>query len=316
MTMAEFKQIHNRLYALEVLFLGVPLTLYLIHSHKTILIDAGISSTPEQFILPALAKENLKLDLLINTHGHVDHFGGNARLKDVFPDMNIAAHTNDAAWVEDHKRHFFEMYMCMPDDWQFEDGGKRLLELCGNNSAVNIHLEHGDTLELPPYTFQVFHSTGHSPGHIVLFDEKHKLAISGDVALAWGPKVAIGTAHQPSVYSSPSEYLKGVEMARSLNAELYCTAHFGAITQKAMNTLCDQSHKFVKSFDKWSLEALSDQPKTLHQIATEVASHIPSFDFGYHIHASTQAHLMQHVAKGRAKTVVLENRKHYLKSTA
>ncbi len=313
--MAEFKQIHDSLFALEAPFFGVPLTLYLIRSKQTVLIDAGISNTPDEFILPALSKAKLKPDLLINTHGHVDHFGGNARLKEVFPDMNIAVHTSDAAWVEDHKRHYFEMYMCMPDDWQFEDGGKSFLELCGNNAAVDIHLEHGDVLEVPPYSFQVFHSTGHSPGHIVLFDEKHKIAISGDVALGWGPEVAKGTAQQASVYSSPSEYLEGVEMVRSLNAELYCTAHFGAITQKAMNDICDKSHDFVESFDKWSLEALSDKPKTLHQITNEVTRHIPKFEFGYHLHASTQAHLMQHIAKARAKSVMLENRKHYLKAS-
>ncbi|MEM6428862.1 MAG: MBL fold metallo-hydrolase [Deinococcota bacterium] len=311
--MADFVQIHDNLYSLSAPFDGVPLYIYLIVSEQVVLIDAGINSTPDDYILLALAKLELRPDLLINTHGHVDHFGGNARLKDAFPNMEIAVHKQDVAWVEDHKRHYHEMYMCMPDDWQFEDGGTAFLELCGLNSAVDIHLEHGDVLTFAPYSFQVVHSTGHSPGHITLFDAQQRIAISGDTALGWGPDVPAGTPNQPSVYYSPSEYLEGVEMVRALAAEIYCTSHFGPIDNFNMNDICDKSHEFVSSFDAWSLAALSETPKTLHEIATDVASHIPSFDFGYHIHASTQAHLMNHVAKGRAKSVMLNNHKHYVR---
>lgn len=312
--MTSFVQVHKQLYALSTPFDGVPLTLYLIKGQQNILIDTGINNTPDDYLFEALDEAECKPDLLINTHGHVDHFGGNARVKKVFPDIKIAAHTNDAVWIEDHKRHYHEMYMCMPDDWQFEDGGKAFMGLCGDNSAVDIHLEHGDNLALTPYDFQVFHSTGHSPGHITLFDEQQGIAISGDVALGWGPDVNDGTANQPSVYYSPSEYLEGVEMARALNAELYCTSHFGVLSNDGMNDICDKSHDFVTSFDTWSLESLSNyQPKTLQEIAADVGGHIPSFDFGFHIHASTQAHLMRHVAKGRAKSVMIDNRKHYLK---
>ena len=310
--MSRFSLIREGLFALEAPFDGVPLTLYLIVGDRVVLIDSGISSTPDTYILPALEQLKLKPDLLINTHGHVDHFGGNARLKEIFPDMRVAVHTLDAAWVEDHKRHYYEMYMCMPDDWQFADGGDLLLELCGKNSAVNVHLEHGDSLSFPPYTFQVFHSSGHSPGHITLFDEAHRVAVSGDIALGWGPDVPAGTPHQPSVYYSPSEYLEGVEMARSLDAELYLTSHFGVLDKTAMNEVCDKSHEFVESFERWSLGALSGEPKTLHRVATEVASHIPEFDFGYHVHASTQAHLTRHVVKGRARSLMVGNRKHYV----
>lgn len=97
----------------------------------------------------------------------------------------------------------------MPDDWQFEDEGSFFLELCGNNSPVDIHLNDGDTLDCGPYAFQVIHSTGHSPGHITFFGGKQDLAICGDVALGWGPKVSEGTKEQPCVYFSLSENLEG-----------------------------------------------------------------------------------------------------------
>lgn len=309
------EQIAEGLYSIKAPLFGVPLYAYLIVGERTALIDSGVSTTPEEHLLPEMERARLQPDLLVCTHGHVDHFGGNGAIREAYPNMEIAIHEADASWAEDHERHLHEMYMCMPKDWQFEDGGRSLLEQCGPNVAVDQYLTDGDQLRLGSYEFTLMHTTGHSPGHVMLFDPDKKVAICGDVALGWGPTVPEGVPHQPSYYYDPDLYLEGAEKARALSAELYCTGHFGVLDKQEMNKLVDDSRDFVRSFEEWSLAALDTrEPRSLHAVATEVARHIPGYDFGFHIHASVQASLFKHAKCDRVRTVMVGGRKHYLAS--
>jgi glyoxylase-like metal-dependent hydrolase (beta-lactamase superfamily II) len=312
--MSELVPIIDNLYMIDAPFFGVPLYLYVITGGDQVaLIDSGINTTPDQFIFPALRKAGLKPDLLINTHGHVDHFGGNGRVRQEYPDIKIAIHAIDAPWIEDHVRHMHEMYYMMPADWMFEDGGKGFLDLCGENTAVDIFLQDEQTFQVGPFNFRVIRSDGHSPGHVILHDAAKKVAICGDVALGKGPKVHPGTQDAPSIYLGPDKYLAGVELLRGLKADTYCTGHFGVQDFNGMNQLCDLTHEFVNDIDRWSLEALSQtEPRSLHTIATYVWKHMPSYEFGYHIHGSTLGHLMRHVTQGRARAVMINGHKHYL----
>src|SRR4051794_23311045 len=181
--------LQDHLYRLDTPFLSVALSLYVITGEHTTLIDSGIATTPEEFIFPALDAANLTPDLLICTHGHVDHFGGNSALRLRYPAMKIAIQEDDALWAEDHERHLHEMYMCMPNSWQYDDGGKSFLELCGENSAVDLYLRDGQQLDVGSFHFRVIQTCGHSPGHITLHDAARKVAICGDVALGWGASV-------------------------------------------------------------------------------------------------------------------------------
>lgn len=303
-------------WMLETPFGGVPLMLYVIDGGSEVaLVDSGINTTPDDYVLPFFEAVGRKPDLLVNTHGHVDHFGGNARLKEAFPDLRIAAHTIDARWIEDTRRHLAEFYMQMPDDWFFEDEGEALLALCGGNTAVDRRIEDNSVLTIGERAFTVHRSTGHSPGHICLREERTGIAVVGDAALGWGPPTDPGTPEAPSVYYDADAYLAGARMAEALDATIYCTGHFGAIGHNAMARVVADSFDFVESFDTWTLEALEDgEPRTLHDIARHVSAQIPTYEFGFHIHASAQANLERHLRAGRVRTIVRSGRRHYVRA--
>ena len=312
--MTTLKPVNDHIYQIDADVFGVPVMAYVITGgEQIVLIDAGINTTPDDFIIPALKAANLVPDLLVNTHAHVDHFGGNSRIREEYPDIKIAVHTIDADWAEDHRRHVGEMYHIMRDDWFFEDDGKGFLKLCGDNVAVDIHLQDDQLFAMGPYNFKVLRTTGHSPGHITFWDADAKIAISGDVALGWGPPVAEGAEDAPTIYFNPDEYLAGADMARDLAADLYCTGHFGAVDREAFNDIVENTHTFVASMEKWTLENLSTtEARSLHTIATQVATNLPSYEFGYHIHGSTLSHLKRAAAQGRVKVVMRDGYKHYL----
>jgi len=308
-------RLQDDLYQLDTPFSGLPLYLYVITGEQTVLIDSGILTTPDEYIFPALQAAGLTPDLLICTHGHVDHFGGNSVLRQRYPKMKIALQEDDALWAEDHERHLHEMYMCMPHTWQYDDGGKAFLELCGENSAVDMYLHDGQQLDLGSFCFRIIHTEGHSPGHIMLQDATKRVVICGDVALGWGA-LAPNVVKTNPYYYNPDLYVHGVETALALDGALYCTGHFGALNQAGMQALGEQSLDFVRSMAQWSLDALDPvEPRSLGTVAKTVQSWLPGYEIGFHLYASTQAHLSKQCREGSARAIVLDGHKHYLRVT-
>ncbi|MCC6801359.1 MAG: MBL fold metallo-hydrolase, partial [Anaerolineae bacterium] len=217
----------DNLYRLDTPFGGLPLSLYVITGEQTVLIESGISTTPEEFIFPALDAAGLMPDLLICTHGHVDHFGGNSRLRGRYLNMKIALQQDDALWAEDHERHLHEMYMCMPQTWQESDPAG-FLALCGENSAVDLYLRDGQALDFGSFHFRVIHTRGHSPGHVTLHDATRRVVICGDVALGWGA-LAPGAPKINPYYYDADLYAQGIEAVLALDGGLYCTGHAGSL---------------------------------------------------------------------------------------
>ena len=305
--------LQDHLYRLDTPFDGLPLSLYVITGNQTVLIDSGIVTTPEQFIFPALEAAGLTPDLLICTHGHVDHLGGNSVLRKRYPKMKIALHEWDALWAEDHERHLYEMYMCMPNTWQYDDGGQAFLELCGWNSAVDLYLHDGQVLDFGSFAFKLVHTQGHSPGHITLHDAAKGVVICGDVALGWGA-LAPGAPKISPYYYDPDLYTEGIETVMGLNGDVYCTGHASSLDQAGMKVQAEMSLDLVRSSAQWSLDALdTTEPRPLARIGETVRSSLDGYELGFHLFASTQAHLSKHCREGLARVVMLDGHKHYLR---
>ena len=82
--------------------------IYFIRSEKNVLIDTGTFESPERDIVPSLKDLDLTLediDIIVNTHGHPDHTGGDATIKGV-SGAQILIHADDADFIEDHLSSF------------------------------------------------------------------------------------------------------------------------------------------------------------------------------------------------------------------
>ena len=123
---------------------------------------AACIDTPEAgAILRELDKLGWKLALILNTHWHPDHAGGNAEIK--------AA--TGATIV----------------------GPKEVTRI----SALDREVSGGDTVQLGETTFQVIETGGHTLGHITYFDEADRIAFVGDTLFALGcGRLFEGTAEQ------------------------------------------------------------------------------------------------------------------------
>ena len=85
----------------EIVTLRLPLVnAYLVRSHRWVLIDAGAPGD-EQRILRAAARSGVRprdIALIVLTHGHVDHFGSAAVLRQL-TGAPVAVHQADADYV-------------------------------------------------------------------------------------------------------------------------------------------------------------------------------------------------------------------------
>ena len=78
----QFEQVHERVWRVPSEFEGGTVTqVYIVRGAITALVDTGVFGTPTNDVAPALASLGLSLsdvDLVVNTHGHMDHLGGNS----------------------------------------------------------------------------------------------------------------------------------------------------------------------------------------------------------------------------------------------
>jgi len=126
-------------------------------SRDAVLVDPA---SPSKTLLNHIQELDLKVSLVINTHGHGDHIGGNRYFRDHLR-ARLAIHSADAAMLTDNRKNMSE-YMGTP-----------LMGL-----PADQMLEDGDTFMLGEHTVTVIHTPGHTPGGICLLCGKY--LISGD----------------------------------------------------------------------------------------------------------------------------------------
>ncbi len=128
---------------------------------EAIVIDPGDDADQ---ILMALAKAELKVKYLVNTHGHFDHVGANKKMKEA-TGAQIAIHTDDEPMLSELSSNAM------------------MFGLSAENSPpADILLNDGDEIRFGEITMTVIHTPGHSKGGICLSTKGHLFA--GDTLFA------------------------------------------------------------------------------------------------------------------------------------
>ncbi len=140
--------------------LGADSNCYLIND---ILVDTG-TGLDKNYLPSKIEELGLKIEdisMIVNTHCHYDHTGGNYLL----PDSKIAIHEEDALTVENENDPLSAGFIF----------GKSI-----ERHDVDLKLKEGDKIA----DFEVLHTPGHTPGGICLWDGE--ILISGDTVFANG----------------------------------------------------------------------------------------------------------------------------------
>jgi len=120
-----------------------------------------------ELILDELKRQGAQLEKILLTHGHIDHCGGTAQLAAEFGVPVEGPHRDDRFLIDDLPLQglrfgFPQLQSFTPARW----------------------LAGGDRVRFGREELQVRHCPGHTPGHVIFFSAKHRLALVGDVLFA------------------------------------------------------------------------------------------------------------------------------------
>ena len=122
-----------------------------------------------QIILAEAQKRGWMIGQLWYTHAHFDHFGGAAEIARVLnPLPMVALHPLDH------------------DLWQLKGGAPLFGIHIDPGPEPTVDLAHGQILRLGNIEFEVLHTPGHTPGHVVYYCPKESVLFSGDLIFQGG----------------------------------------------------------------------------------------------------------------------------------
>ena len=116
-------------------------------------------------IVGAVAELGLTVERILLTHGHIDHAGGAAALKEALPAARLEG--------PDERDGFLLA--------ELAQAGARYGMADARPVTPDGWLHEGDTVTLGPHRFAVLHCPGHTPGHLVFINHERGVALVGDV---------------------------------------------------------------------------------------------------------------------------------------
>ena len=167
---------------------------FLIDAPKRALIDTGTAMVPQGSILPALTElgwEPSDLRIIVNTHLHIDHAGGNAELQEV-TGGGIHIHQADLPYAdrEAHLAKYLLDELQLMGTQQARPAREALMrQQLGREWGVERELVDGDVIDLgDDLRLNVVHTPGHTPGSSSYFWEREGLLFSGDAVNGRGSR--------------------------------------------------------------------------------------------------------------------------------
>ncbi|AAR34449.1 MBL fold metallo-hydrolase [Geobacter sulfurreducens] len=128
-------------------------------SREGVIVDPGAESGR---ILERVGELGLKVGMVINTHGHFDHVGGNRKVLEA-TGAKLLVHRDDVHFL-DRAADVAAMYGLDTE----------------NSPAPDSLLEDGMTLSVGTLSLRVLHTPGHTPGGCCLLLEGEGKVLTGD----------------------------------------------------------------------------------------------------------------------------------------
>ncbi|KXH87443.1 MBL fold metallo-hydrolase [Sporosarcina sp. HYO08] len=149
---------------IAVLPLGpIQTNCYLVYDQNLncLIIDPGEES---ERLIEAIESNNLKPAAVLLTHAHFDHIGAVDAIRDHFT-IPVYIHEEESEWLSDPNLNGSAKYPTLPD--------------VKNRAADHLITKEG-AMGIGPFTFEVRHTPGHSPGSISFIFGEAGFAVVGD----------------------------------------------------------------------------------------------------------------------------------------
>lgn len=283
---------------------GLPLHLHAYAgADGIVLLDSGVSGTPETSVRPELAAAGLAIEdisLVVNSHAHPDHMGGNSVLATVAGPV-FAGPAAEVAWLEDNDTLIDQLWEPHPDAYKLTASERAdLLGLLGERPRVERLLRDGDRIELTEGALTVVTTSGHSPGHIALHDQSRGLLFTFDDVQGAGMPIAHTDTWLAPLYHDVRRYRAGLRRLDGLDFELMLPAHGDPLDAGAGHARIAASLAFLDLAEELVADHLDrHEPVRLGDLALDLGTRLGAFG-GVNLQTMSiaQAHLDDLVRRG------------------
>jgi hydroxyacylglutathione hydrolase len=232
-------EILKDLYFIERGFLNANHFVY--RSENPTLIDtayiAGYDETTG--LIEQLDVKLSDVELIVSTHCHCDHIGGNKRIQDQ-SGCDIALHKIG--------KYFIDTRDDWATWWQYYNQEAAFFD-------CTMALNDGDVLSIGPHEFEVIHTPGHAAEGIVLYNRNARLLISSDTL--WKNDMALMTLR---IEGSAALFhmLESLEKLEALDVQVVYPGHGPPFRdmQKALFKTRKRLNHFMNHRDQLGLDVL------------------------------------------------------------
>lgn len=128
-------------------------------SPDALVVDPGMGAAPA--LMARIDANGLRLHVIADSHGHVDHVFDNAPLVRA-SGAPLAIHPDDAYRLDGRNNYGFDV----------------------EPSVATQDLREGEQVRIGDLVFDVLHTPGHTEGSVCLYEERLALLLAGDVLFA------------------------------------------------------------------------------------------------------------------------------------
>lgn len=221
-------QIHKAIHRITAPYgEGGVVFLYLLKGDRVALIDTGTVDSPRQFIQPALAEMGMGLsdvDLILNTHAHLDHVGGNLETKRT-SGAQIHLHSADLPLAQSTEAQV--EFMTAPlralglPEAEIQQRAAFIRRTAGEAAGADVLLNEGSSVDLGAgVVLRVVHNPGHTPGCISYYWESEGVLLAGDSVQGLGTRPG-----DTPYYFDASGYRRSLAALARLDVRILAMAH-------------------------------------------------------------------------------------------
>jgi glyoxylase-like metal-dependent hydrolase (beta-lactamase superfamily II) len=232
-------EILKDLYFIERGFLNANHFVY--RSENPTLIDTAYIADYDETtgLIEQLDVKLSDVELIVSTHCHCDHIGGNKRIQDQ-SGCDIALHKIG--------KYFIDTRDDWATWWQYYNQEAAFFD-------CTMALNDGDVLSIGPHEFEVIHTPGHAAEGIVLYNRNARLLISSDTL--WKNDMALMTLR---IEGSAALFhmLESLEKLEALDVQVVYPGHGPPFRdmQKALFKTRKRLNHFMNHRDQLGLDVL------------------------------------------------------------
>ena len=290
-------QLKNRSYIIKN---STNIGVYMFNDEDCLLIDTSYPGKTAEKLLKFLKAEGLNVKYIINTHGHIDHFGANELLAENFS-LEVFASAYEKTFIK------------FPDSTHsFLTAAKPISALATGLDGMEVNEIKGDYLNLENNKFKIINLPGHSRSHIGILTED-KVLYGGDAMLAPSIIEQIKIPYFYDIEKFRESILKIEELSKNNNMDIYVPSH-GNIIKKDFSDAVKLNLNKVEHLLNLVLDILKEKPLNLEKIIEKINIKF-NITEGIPNHFITRACIMSFLSyfieKNKVETIFKDNLLHY-----